>query len=123
MDRNIFLASFVDNDLSSVVICDLNFNVVYMNKVAKETYKNRGGDKLIGQSLLSIHNPDCMFKITEVVHWFSTNRENNIVRTFYNEKENSDFYMLAIRDENGDLIGFSEKQEKRNKEDISFFQF
>ena len=35
--------------------------------------------------------------------------------TFYNEKQNKDVYMVALR-ENGKLIGYYEKHEYRNKE-------
>ena len=123
MENRVFLESFVDNDLASIVMCDLNFTVVYMNKAAKEEYKSYGGESLVGASLLSVHNPECMFKITEVVHWFSMDKGNNIIRTFYNEKKNSDLFMQAIRDKDGELIGFTERQERRNKDNISFYQF
>ena len=41
---------------------------------------------------------------------------NNIVYTYNNEKENKDVYMVALRDENGELIGYYEKHEYRTKE-------
>ncbi|MCR5231550.1 MAG: hypothetical protein K6B64_02785 [Acholeplasmatales bacterium] len=117
------LKSFLDADLSPIVMCDTNYVVAYMNDSAAKYYNKVGGYDLVGKSLLSIHNAECIFKITEVAHWFSMSKENNIVRTFYNEKTDSDLYMIAIRNEKGELIGFSEKQEKRNKDDISFYQF
>lgn len=117
------LKSFLDADLSPIVMCDTNYVVAYMNDSAAKYYNKVGGYDLVGKSLLSIHNAECIFKITEVTHWFSMSKENNIVRTFYNEKTDSDLYMIAIRNEKGELIGFSEKQEKRNKDDISFYQF
>lgn len=117
------LKNFLDADLSPIVMCDMNYTVAYMNDSAAKCYNSYGGYDLVGKSLLSIHNAECVFKITEVAHWFSMSSKNNIVRTFYNEKTDSDIYMIAIRDELGNLIGFSEKQEKRNKDDISFYQF
>ena len=123
MDNQVYLRSFLDSDLSSIVMCDTSYMVIYMNDCAAKYYEKYGGRNLVGKSLLSIHNPECVFKITEVAHWFSMSKDNNIVRTFYNEKTDSDLYMIAIRDELGNLIGFSEKQEKRNKSDISFYQF
>ena len=123
MDNQVYLKSFLDADLSPIIMCDINYNVVYMNDLAAKCYESYGGKELVGKSLLSIHNAECLFKITEVAHWFSMSKDNNVVRTFYNEKTDSDLYMIAIRDEVGNLIGFSEKQEKRNKSDISFYQF
>ena len=42
--------------------------------------------------------------------------EHNRVYTFYNEKENKDVYMIALRDGTGTLIGYYEKHEYRNRE-------
>lgn len=42
--------------------------------------------------------------------------EHNRVYTFYNEKENKDVYMIALRDDAGTLIGYYEKHEYRNHE-------
>jgi len=41
--------------------------------------------------------------------------------TSYNEKENKDVYMVALREENGDLIGYYEKHEYRNRETVPFY--
>ena len=117
------LKRYLDEDLSSIVVCDLDYKITYMNENAVKDYQSYGGSNLIGKSLVSIHNPECLFKITEISHWFSTSKKNNIIRAFYNEQKNCDLYMIAIRDEQDNLIGFCEKQEYRNKENIAFFEF
>lgn len=35
--------------------------------------------------------------INRVILWFNESTENNIIYTFYNEKENKDVYMVALR--------------------------
>ena len=41
----------------------------------------------------------------------------------YNEKENKDTYMIALRDEQGELIGYYEKHEYRNRETEPVYNF
>ena len=78
-------------------------------------FDGRGGDKLIGRSLLDCHNPESRDKIQQVVDWFAVDESHNIVYTFHNEKQNKDVYMVALRDD-GKLIGYYEKHEYRNAE-------
>ena len=78
-------------------------------------FDGRGGDKLIGRSLLDCHNPESRDKIQQVVDWFAIDERHNIVYTFHNEKQNKDVYMVALRDD-GKLIGYYEKHEYRNAE-------
>ena len=52
-----FYKSIVDQDRASIVICNLKHEIIYMNPAAVTSYAKRGGDKLIGRSLLDCHNP------------------------------------------------------------------
>ena len=110
-----FYKSIVDQDRASVVICNLKHEIIYMNPAAVISYAKRGGDKLIGRSLLDCHNPESRDRIQQVVDWFAVDESHNIVYTFHNEKQNKDVYMVALRDE-GKLIGYYEKHEYRNAE-------
>lgn len=110
-----FYKSIVDQDRSSIVICNLKHEIIYMNPAAVSSYAKRGGDKLIGRSVLDCHNPESRDKIQQVVEWFAADESHNIVYTFHNEKQNKDVYMVALRDE-GNLIGYYEKHEYRNAE-------
>ena len=107
--------SIVDQDRSSIVICNLKHEIIYMNPAAVSSYAKRGGDKLIGRSVLDCHNPESGDKIQQVVEWFAADESHNIVYTFHNEKQNKDVYMVALRDD-GELIGYYEKHEYRNAE-------
>ena len=121
MELSLLFKSVLDMDTAAVVICDLGHKIVYMNPAADERYKKWGGYELVGKSLFDCHNPAAVTKIKEVVEWFSKSKENNRVYTFYNKKENKDVYMIALRDENGSLIGYYEKHEYRDRETMEFY--
>ena len=110
-----FYKSIVDQDRAAVVICNLKHEIIYMNPAAVISYEKRGGDKLIGRSLLDCHNPESREKIRLVVEWFASDESHNIVYTFHNDKQNKDVYIVALRDA-GKLIGYYEKHEYRNAE-------
>lgn len=120
LKKGAFYKSIIDQDRSSVVICSLEHEIIYMNPASIKNYANRGGEKLIGKSLLDCHNPDSVEKIERVLEWFRESEENNLVHTFYNEKQNKDVYMVALRD-NGRLIGYYEKHEYRDKETMNTY--
>lgn len=46
-----------------------------------------------------------------------------MIYTFRNEKENKDVYMVALRDEKNQLIGYYEKHEYRNVETAELYDF
>lgn len=121
MELSNFFKSIIDQDRCAVVICNLEHEIIYMNPTAVERYAKRGGAALVGKSLMDCHNPQSVEKIQKVVAWFVQSRENNIVYTYYNEKENKDVYMVALRDEDGTLIGYYEKHEYRNQETAKMY--
>ena len=55
-------------------------------------------------------------RIDQVLAWFAKSGENNTVYTFRNDEENKDVYMVALRNEAGELIGYYEKHEYRSRE-------
>lgn len=114
---NELFKSVIDSDRAAVVICDLDSKIVYMNPSAVARYH---GD-LTGKSLKDCHNAKSNEMIDRVLAWFSQSAENNSVYTFYNEKENKDVYMIALRDDSGKLIGYYEKHEYRDRETAKFY--
>lgn len=113
--------SVLEADRAAVVICDLEHTIIYMNPVAIERYAKWGGKDLMGKSLLNCHNEKSREMIQKVVEWFKTSKDNNIVYTFFNQKENKDVYMVALRNEEGNLIGYYEKHEYRNRETMKMY--
>jgi PAS domain-containing protein len=69
-----FYKSIIDQDRASIVICNLKHEIIYMNPAAVNSYAKRGGDKLIGRSLLDCHNQESRDKIQKVVDWFRAMR-------------------------------------------------
>lgn len=114
-----FFKSIVEQDRCAVVICNLRHEIIYMNKSARERYQKHG--ELVGTSIFDCHNAESNAKIREVVEWFAKSPENNLVFTYHNDKENKDVYMVALRDENGALIGYYEKHEFRNPETMKLY--
>ena len=118
MNVDVFLKSVLDADTAPVVICDLEHTVVYMNPASIARYHT----DLTGKSLKACHNAESGAKIDRVVAWFAESKDNNIVYTSRNDKENKDVYMIALRDDNGTLIGYYEKHEYRNRETKELYQ-
>lgn len=116
-----FFKSIIDQDKCAVVICNLQHEIIYMNPAAIQRYAKRGGEKLIGQSLLDCHNKESAEKIEQVIQWFAASHEHNLVYTFRNEKENKDVYMVALRGDDGKLIGYYEKHEYRTPETMKLY--
>ncbi|MDE6732457.1 MAG: PAS domain-containing protein [Oscillospiraceae bacterium] len=114
MDIELFYKSVLESDSAPIVICDLNHTIFYMNPAAKARYQKHG--ELTGTSIFDCHNADSNEKIRRVVEWFKADKSHNKVYTFRNDKENKDVYMIALRDDRGELIGYYEKHEYRTNE-------
>ena len=114
---NRFFKSIIDQDKAPVVVCDLDSKIIYMNPESKKRYH---GD-LTGQDLKKCHNQESNEKIDRVLQWFRKSEDNNIVYISRNDKENKDVYMVALRDEDGALIGYYEKHEYRERETAKIY--
>ena len=114
-----YFKSIVEQDTCAVVICNLRHEIIYMNKSARERYKKHG--ELVGTSIFDCHNAESNAKIREVVEWFAKSPDNNFVFTYHNDRENKDVYMVALRGENDELIGYYEKHEFRNPETMKLY--
>ena len=121
VDLNEAYKSVLEADKAAVVICDLEHTIIYMNPTAINRYAKWGGRNLMGQNLLDCHNDKSREMIIKVLDWFKASKDNNIVYTSYNEKENKDVYMVALRNESGELIAYYEKHEYRNRETMKMY--
>ena len=86
-----------------------------------ERYEKWGGKALLGKNLMDCHNKKSGEMIEKVLDWFKASVENNIVYTFYNQKENKDVYIVALRNDADELIGYYEKHEYRNRETMKMY--
>lgn len=123
MELTLFFKSMIDEDKAAVVICDTEHKIIYMNPAACENYSKWGGAELLGKNLFECHNSRSQEMIHKVVEWFQADKSHNRIYTYYNEKQNKDVYMIALRDEQGALIGYYEKHECRNRETETLYKF
>ena len=123
IDLNKVFKGVLEADRAAVVICDLEHIIIYMNPAAIGRDEKWGGKSLLGKSLLECHNEKSGEMICKVVEWFKASKDNNLVYTFYNQKENKDVYMVALRNDDGELIAYYEKHEYRNKETMKMYDF
>ena len=121
-DLNEIYKSVLEADRAAVVICDLEHIIIYMNPTAIRRYDRWGGAALLGKSLLACHNEKSREMIRKVVDWFRADAAHNLVYTSHNEKENKDVYMVALRNDSGELIGYYEKHEYRNPETMKMYE-
>lgn len=122
MELSLLFKSVLEQDTAPVVLCDLDDTIVYINPAAHEHYIKYGGYKIVNTDLKIYHNDRSCEIIKNVVAWFGASKDNNIVHTFYNQKENKDVYMVALRDDNGVLIGYYEKHEYRNRDEMPLYK-
>ena len=103
---------------NSVINVNLFYYIFFI--ILTPGYKKHKLGELIGRSLLECHNKESQEKIRQVTEWFAQDESHNIVYTFYNEKQNKDVYMVALRD-SGKLIGYYEKHEYRDRETMKMY--
>ncbi len=113
--------SVLEQDRAPIVLCDLEHTVVYLNPAAACHYTRYGGADLCGRSILDCHPAPARDKLLAVVAWFAESREHNMVYTFRNDVEQKDVYMVALRDQEGCLIGYYEKHECRAPESAGLY--
>ena len=118
-----FYKAVLDADRAPVVLCDLNHTIVYMNQAAIEHYASQGGEKLLGKSLLNCHTPRAREIIEKTLSWFAESPEHNLIYEFRNDEENKDVYTVALRNDSGELIGYYEKHEFRNRETMPLYDY
>ena len=123
MELTPFFKSVLDQDRAPVVLCDLEHTIIYINKVAIVRYAKNGGEALLGKSLLNCHTPKAREIINQVLDWFRADKDRNIIYEFRNDEENKDVYMVALRDDDENLIGYYEKHEYRNRETAKLYDF
>ena len=115
---NRLLKSVLDQDTAPVVVCNMDDIIVYMNSSAIKRYHK----DLTGKSIKDCHPQKANEQIDKVVGWFKESKDNNIIYTYRNDEENKDVYMVALRDDDGTLIGYYEKHEYRNRETVGLYQ-
>lgn len=52
---------------SAVTVCDLNFDILYMNDKSLATFEKWGGEKLVGKNLFNCHKTSSQEKMKEII--------------------------------------------------------
>jgi PAS domain-containing protein len=116
-----YFKSVLEQDREPVVICGSDHTIIYVNPAAAEHYAKYGGYDIVGKSIFYCHNARSVELIKNVTDWFQKDPANNLVRTFYSEKQSADIYMVALRDDSGGYIGYYEKHETRRRDDMPLY--
>ena len=115
LNVNQLFKSIIDADKEPVVICGLDNTIIYMNLSAIKRYKKYGGSDLIGRSIYNCHHSESNDKIEKCLEWFEESTDNNsvFIHNITKDGEDSDVYVVALRDDLGRLMGYYEKHESR----------
>ncbi len=110
-----FFEALINADDAPIVICDMEHVIIYMNTTAIKRYAKRGGKELIGKSIFDCHNDHSKEIILSVVDRFLADTSLTKIYTYTKnwDGQDSDVYMVALRDKDGKMIGYYEKHESR----------
>jgi DUF438 domain-containing protein len=103
------LAAILNSLAQPILIADTGHITRYMNKAAIAHYE--GGASLIGRSVLECHNLESQRKMVEILAAFQAGQ--NECLSGDNEKRR--LFMVAVRDAEGNLLGYYERVEKVKK--------
>ncbi len=100
--------AILDSLTEPVLMADTEHVMVYMNKAAEELYKDRGGRTLLGRSIFDCHNENSNSVIKEV---FRRMQHEGLEEKMITDGEKKRIFMRAVREEDGELIGYYERYE------------
>ena len=101
------MAAMLDSLKSPLLFADTTHVVRYMNKAAIAHY--RGGDRLLGTSLLECHNEESQGLIVEILAAMKEGEHERLI----SESDERRVYMRAVRSPEGKLLGYYEWYEPR----------
>ncbi len=107
MSEPSLLTAILDSLPEPILVADTDPLIRYMNRAA--IAHSRGGETLLGQSLLDCHNPRSQEIILQVLE----EQRNGTEERFIYENERYRVYMQAVRSTDGRLLGYYERYEKR----------
>ena len=99
------MAALLDSLKDPVVFVDTGHVIRYMNKAAIAHYDE--GAELLGRSVLDCHNENSKRQIMEIFAAMRAGLDERLITD--NEKER--IFMRAVRDPDGELIGYYERYE------------
>lgn len=126
MDTSEMFKSIVDSAEGPIVVCGLDYIIVYANPVAEKNYScsdrsSQTVKQLQGNRLDLFFTEEEMTRIRMTVEWFRDDTRNNRIFASHDPHSNCDLYILAIRNKNKELVGFFGRLEERNPETAKEF--
>ena len=99
------MAALLDSLRDPLLFADTDHVIRYMNTSAIEHYDE--GKSLIGRSVLDCHNEQSQETIVEVLTAMHIGEEERLIT----DSEEQRIYMRAVRDADGQLLGYYERYE------------
>ena len=100
------MTALLDSMKDPVLVADVNHVVRYMNKPAIGHYE--AGAALLGTSLLDCHNETSNQQIKEIL---AAMLAGEVDERLITDDEKHRIYMRAVRNEDGQLLGYYERYE------------
>lgn len=101
----VLLNAFMDSLKDPFLFVDTNHIIRYMNKTARSHFKD--GVDLLNRSLLDCHNEHSCRIIRKNLEAFKNGEDERLIHN----SEKKRLFMRAVRDEEGQLIGYYERYE------------
>jgi hypothetical protein len=117
-----FLKGYAETEEFPLVLCDIDFKIRFMNRIAAKKYEKYGGYEMIGRTLSAFLNEEAQSKVDMVVEWFKESADNNTVLSVSDTSCLKDIYMCALRDDDGKLIGFCSKHISRKQDESNPYE-
>jgi hypothetical protein len=116
-DKNELIEQLVEQYKYPIVIVDLNHEIKYLNQAARLKYAKRGFNDLKNKSLFNCHNTLTADKIKQ----YAERMKNGLDEIYLTAtKENQKVFMVAIRDQNKELVGYYERFEDIHKNESNY---
>ena len=87
----------------AITVADAECNIIYMNRLSRETFQKRGGADLIGKNLMDYHNERSRGIIRRLLEEGGTN-----AYTIEKNGQRKMIYQSAWRNEKGEVAGLME---------------
>ena len=108
MDKS-FFKSLLNSIKDPILFADTNHIVQYMNKAAIEHFED--GERLLQSNLLKCHNEESQKMMIEILTKMETGFEEKLIT----DNEKYRIFMRAVREKNGNLLGYYERYEPPQK--------
>ncbi len=101
------IAAIADSLTTPITFVDVDHIIRYMNAAAVAQYAKRGGEALIGTSVMDCHNEQSQATIRKILGEMQSGLDERLI----SDTPQRRIYMRAVRDFDGSLLGYYERFE------------